>query len=532
MNNANAKSCSIIWLCLITAIILGHATVTISAATGKTFLMPRPIASQSILYKSGFDSFLSQNEMSSQDKIDSSRLNLSVTHFYQQSMNSKNLAKYFMPHGKTELQIKGAKAPGGDFDISGTWLQIAGNTPDGTKAMLLNDFESKIKIDPEFRSFGTTLYLHKVIRPKIWASMLLPFAQAETKMNLSEFDMKNNVDSKIELERLQITNTSISEAYRREVPSNIFSINAKEAFTNPNRKYGKIGNSRLKETGLADITLMLGFSLIKNLNIYSSLVVPTSNKPSMEYMFEPMIGNGRRWSFGCGIDHSCKLHKKRNIELFWDYNIDYKLLLPNIQKRSFDLKDNETYSRYLLVVGRNSNGIYGDILEPGINHFTRDARVGLEHHLNLENRLRFSKKSFNLELCYNPWIKSKETLSKIKNMEAPLFLPSYTAENNNVLRTVFKIKERKGASIKTHLNDVTGVGDITPNSTGIATNDFDKNSAQTPFIFNHALSARLSLNSTWQQSPIKTTLLSEIELAKSNSSLEKWLIGFSIKLLV
>src|SRR5207245_828483 len=77
-----------------------------------------------------------------------------------------------------------------------------------------------------------------------------------------------------------------------------------EAFNGPFWHFGKIKNGTQKLAGLADIKVKLGYNPIDTCSvhaeIYPSLIIPTGYKPRAEFVFEPMIGNGQHFAFGCG----------------------------------------------------------------------------------------------------------------------------------------------------------------------------------------------------------------------------------------
>ncbi len=205
-----------------------------SAVTNKTFFMPRPIGLDNV-YENAAKRYRFNH-------VDSPiAYNVSVMPFYQESTNPTDLARYFFPNNKTELVVKDASAAG-TKDISADWLGIQS---------FGDAFESKIKIRPTYKSFGAVVHHHKRLEalPRAWFTILLPFVEAQSKLNLTEFDKRNELPPSIDY-------TDPVPAFSR-VTVNSFG-NATEGLSNPFWKYGKFTTKRQKIAGLADIHLKAG----------------------------------------------------------------------------------------------------------------------------------------------------------------------------------------------------------------------------------------------------------------------------------
>ena len=146
------------------------------------------------------------------------------TVFYQSSTSSNKLCKFFFPENKTELIISG-KDIHTNKDIAAEWFYIAQN--DGTRSY---NFESKISIRPEYKSFGLNINLNQklnFISNKLLLSVNLPFIQVKTNVKLKEYDIKN---------------APVSNPYNMPYHS---PANVTEYFNNSTLKYSKLKNGVL-----------------------------------------------------------------------------------------------------------------------------------------------------------------------------------------------------------------------------------------------------------------------------------------------
>src|SRR5580692_4287 len=102
-NSINKILCRVVVFWAMVGLFFGQALL--NAVSSKSFFMPRATGSDAVLTQAGFHNFIREHEPAE-------RFFLSATGFYQESTNSKDLAKYFLPAGKSQLVIKGAFAAG------------------------------------------------------------------------------------------------------------------------------------------------------------------------------------------------------------------------------------------------------------------------------------------------------------------------------------------------------------------------------------------------------------------------------------
>ncbi len=113
-----------------------------------------------------------------------------------------------------------------------------------------------------------------------------------------------------------------------------------------------------KQAGLSDIQAALGWNFLLDECYHAGFnirgAMPTGNRPYGEYLFEPIIGNGKHWELGVGFtghwDFWTSCDECWCWSVFCDVNITH--LFATRQCRTFDLKC-KPLSRYMLA------GYYG-----------------------------------------------------------------------------------------------------------------------------------------------------------------------------
>lgn len=222
-------------------------------------------------------------------------------------------------------------------------------------------------------------------------------------------------------------------------------------------KFGKICNSKT-EHGLSDLQIALGWDFISrengHLGINLRMAAPTGSRPDSEFLFEPIVGNGKHWEIGFGFSGRVLLWEADGIQelsLFADTNFTH--LFDARQRRSFDLIPNGFGSRYILIKEFDTAGNYTGTLAPLINKTTLCCDVKIDFQADIVVMFAYSYRGFLFDFGYNGWIRSKEKIS---------------------LKECFP-EDRFG--LKGIQNVVTGANQLTPITQSTATlmgNEFDE----------------------------------------------------------
>lgn len=150
-------------------------------------------------------------------------------------------------------------------------------------------------------------------------------------------------------------------ATRDELSTNFLSfISGTQAPEIPGIEFHPLCNAKmschsLRMTRLSEIECALGWNILMNdryhLGINARIALPTGNRPTGEFLFEPIVGNGHHWAAGGGLSTHIQLWHNEETEeqaaLYCDINITH--LFKTYQCRSFDLCRNGDNSRYMLA---------------------------------------------------------------------------------------------------------------------------------------------------------------------------------------
>lgn len=106
---------------------------------------------------------------------------------------------------------------------------------------------------------------------------------------------------------------------------------------------------------LSDIQIALGWNVLHQPRYHLGgnirMSIPTGNRPTGEFLFEPIIGNGHHWELGGGLSTHIILWQDESTQekagLYFDGNITH--MFTSRQCRSFDLCNTSFNSRYMLA---------------------------------------------------------------------------------------------------------------------------------------------------------------------------------------
>jgi len=196
-------------------------------------------------------------------------------------------------------------------------------------------------------------------------------------------------------------------------------------------KYGLMSKCRLSETRFADIRAELGcnFAFDEECHDYHCgaffhAAAPAGNRPNSQYLFEPVVGNGKHWEFGAGLTSSYILWRDecedQSFGVYFDAVVTH--LFKSCQMRSFDLCG-KLNSRYMLLeaMGSNDTAIgdeatgcslanyaYKSCLVPAINLTTQCVYSKVNVQADLALKFSYLRKCWSLDLGYNLWARTGE----------------------------------------------------------------------------------------------------------------------------
>ena len=312
--------------------------------------------------------------------------------FYIKNTSKASITEYFLPFSKCSLLTAENNSPDASIrDVNAIHLNI-----DFTN----NLFDSITSFRPEYKNVGLLMHINSFFRKRFWVDAILPFSRLQTNMNLSE-DVINTGQG--------LVSGAVS--------------NVTEAFKQSSWNYGKIDGARCKG-GLNDIDCKIG-STFETLNFsaypFIGIIIPTGNKPTSEYVFEPIIGNTKHFAVRLGIINFYQpcpdecIQKSPTFYLDFDFFYSFK----NTQNRILDLIDKD-WSRYMIVYTSRQDALKafdnagnpaaGDKGQPGINSFTQKVIVSPGISFQSTFRMWFIKNCLKNEFGLSVYFKERERI--------------------------------------------------------------------------------------------------------------------------
>lgn len=188
-----------------------------------------------------------------------------------------------------------------------------------------------------------------------------------------------------------------------------------------NQYFGLICYDKKTKTRLADLRIRLGYDFLLHPDAYIGLKIifaaPTGNKAAARFLWEPIAGNGGHAELGIGYHSRLVLFdkdEKKTLTYYGDAELTH-MFKTSAQQRSFDLKENGCFSRYLLLKKyyRSGDEIILDptgALERGIDIFTQDAKVRVNWQLDTVCMLRAVYDKWTVDIGYDFWARDKEKI--------------------------------------------------------------------------------------------------------------------------
>lgn len=170
-----------------------------------------------------------------------------------------------------------------------------------------------------------------------------------------------------------------------------------------------------RKTALSDPQIDLGWNFAAHdrwhTGLYVRGVIPTGTRPNGRFLFEPIIGNGKHWELGGGIDARWIMWRSdtENHELGMYFDASITHLFQTKQKRVFDLKNHGPLSRYMLLYNAG-----GTTVTPAANLTLTNVNVSAKVQADIMLMLNYTRENFNWDFGYNLWARSCEQIDCCK----------------------------------------------------------------------------------------------------------------------
>lgn len=435
-----------------------------------------------------------------------------VVPYVSHSTNPCKLTQYFMPFGKTELNVfeyhvTPEDPTGGDLnpakDIEARHFNI--QTNEGT-------FHSRITFAPEHSVVGAgftvqqTLFKNCLNEPRLWLEVSFPVEQVKHRMNFKEEIINDGGGA---VNELGLDNAprvgSMTQAFKQE-----------------NWNYGKIDNQTRTVQGVADVSITLNWGTFFK-GCYSSsalgFVVPTGTKidaGNAAYVFSPVLGNNHHWEILFGNQLCIDLWHRDDHSLKLYFNGRGSVIIRNFQIRSFDSYD-KSWSRYMetylsqAAAEEAQTTANPNAGTSGINVFTHCFKVDPRYQAETKTALTYQYKGLLTEFGGGLYMRHSE-LFDFNVWEPRVAFKDVSGDGNtNLARTIGK--NFPGVAI-TNTNDFTDAL--------VYLNDLNVLSATHPSIITALVYGTIGYEWMNHKAPVVVSLGSSYDFSQRNTTIDRW----------
>jgi hypothetical protein len=180
-------------------------------------------------------------------------------------------------------------------------------------------------------------------------------------------------------------------------------------------QFGLINGKQSSGTQFGDLEMTLGYNFICDEDYHAAIGLrasaPSANKPTGEFLLQPVFGRGGSWTVGGYVDGKIKLwedHANSSLTV----NVMGTVLhwMKKTTTRSYDLTANGAGSKYLLVADYSSNSYQG-IVQNLVNLSTLESQSSLTAEGDASISLSYLSNGWSADFGYNFWGRTAETLS-------------------------------------------------------------------------------------------------------------------------
>jgi hypothetical protein len=277
-------------------------------------------------------------------------------------------------------------------------------------------------------------------------------------------------------------------------------------------------------TRIADLDLRLGYNLMHSDTAHFDgtlgLIVPTGNKPTAEFIFEPVVGNNKHFGLGLGSNFSFQLYEcsTRDITVSLQGATENRFLFSNIQPRSYDLLDKQ-WSRYMWLYP-NAQAVPIAGIVPGINLLTSNLRVHPHFNFTFNTALFLSTSTMSLELGYNRYARQAETVELCGCCPQNAGIVGIDTTDTLILHTKSNSTMSQAGFVESRFIDV----DRTPNFVPITCATIDLESAAHPAMATNTVYAAFGYHNDECRWPILVGLGGSYEVSDTNAAFNRWLV--------
>jgi len=179
-------------------------------------------------------------------------------------------------------------------------------------------------------------------------------------------------------------------------------------------EFGLINGQQQSGAQFGDIEMTLGYNFIADEDHQFGIGLrasgPSANKPTCQYLLEPIYGRGGSWGVGGYIAGEMKLWEEAaNKSLTVNVMGTVMHLMQTTTTRSYDLIANGAGSKYLLVADYAANSYQG-VVQNLINLSTLQSQSSFSAEGDASISLSYLSNGWAVDFGYNFWGRTAETL--------------------------------------------------------------------------------------------------------------------------
>jgi hypothetical protein len=288
--------------------------------------------------------------------------------FFQQSTNSRALGKYFGMAEKNQIVISDVYP----HDFLSSRLVHSPNLEANNPGTL--DLAGTLSLRPQRSVWGVNIAIDQSLDRLVkglYVSVNMPLAQVTHDLRASVSDETINA----------ATGKGVLDYFQGNLSQPV-GINQQAALTR-----AKFAGKQTK-TAVAGLDFNLGYHLVSTdecgVRVRGLVHVPTGNKSTAEYLFEPIVGNNRHVELGLGVEMAAQVYKQDSFNLQLVSSAEMRYVVAATEKRMMGLIGDDSqlfnWSQYYLVGQSGQPGVM-----PAANVLPIDLRVspGLKYLADL-----------------------------------------------------------------------------------------------------------------------------------------------------
>lgn len=441
------------------------------------------------------------------------------------STSADKIAAYFLPNGKQEIltgELGSMAVKEGRADVIASYFGVL-TAPIWTvgeegalEKLDAYTFESNLCFQPKQVFFATAFtYRYQLsceLDKGFWFEVVAPIVWVKNNLNFTE----------------KVLVYGGPGGNDPQVPAGYFA-NMTQALAQTNWLFGQINGPRNKG-GFADIQLKLGYTYLDccdyHLASFMGVIIPTSNSPTAEFLWEPIYGDQKQWAFMSCFYGGFKIWSDYCRSIYWEIDTCGIYYLANNQTRMLDLK-NRPWSRYLWMYPTTST----TYPQQGINFTTHRVEVNQGISRDLNTAFVLNQGRFNAEFGYHIYAKEAERLKFASTYRSGPGVAAIINEEDAFANGITK----DNATISLYNEIQNDKGFVYDPSTGMTVykeifrplqqEDFDLRSAASPAIFSNTF--YFTVSGIMGACALNELLLgASYEFASDVAVVDRWMIWF------